>query len=225
MNSRSIALMACLTLAATFSAHVKASDGADTKAKDVVTTFWAMPKEPGTVTLLALGEAKPITVAAGAETVFGGICHECNMPLRFKSATAAKSCDTCGCAVSVAECLAWGHLKPNSWEGMLKALPPGTALRAIYNTKDKPESGLKSLIVDRRVVLLPVEGMGDRTREELLLLVKPFGGVRAEMTGSGKQLSITLKDDWTAAREIRLEKALAASGAKVAFPIAETVKP
>ena len=121
----------------------------------------------------------------------------------------------CGCSVSNAACIVGKAVKEGTWRAMLKALPRGVGIRPTFNTADKPESGLKKLIVDLREVLLPVAGLDGQSPDQLLSLVKPLGGTRAELINGGKRLSCHLKSDWTADKEGKLEKALAKVNAKV----------
>ena len=200
----------------------RADDRENDKAKrgGAVTTLWEVQKESEKVALLEQGKDRPITVTVSADTILGGICYDCRLFQQFKAGEAVKNCSlgkTCACDKLNIECLAWKPVKPKTWEAMLQALPRGIALRATYKEAGKPESGVKTLTVDRRTVLLPVEGLSAKTPEQLLALVKPIGGVKAEMVGNGNQLLIDLRVDWTLDREARFEKALADAGAKVAF--------
>ena len=189
------------------------------KVADVVTTILSLPKEGSAVTLLVQGKAQPVTVTVSDDTILGGNCHDCNMMQMFKASEAAKHCKMCGCDAPNVECVAWKSLKSNSWQQLLSALPQGIALRAIYNETDKPESGLKSLIIDRHTVLLPVEGLSGQTADQLQSLVQPVGGVNAQLVADGKQLQFTLKDYWEADKAAKLVKELAKAGVKLAYPV------
>jgi hypothetical protein len=175
----------------------------------------APPKEEGKITLLLSGQTKPVAVALSPDTTIGGICEDCLLLQKFKASEAAKKCAMCGCGAPNAVCIAWAKLKSASWQEMFTALPKGTVLRATFNTADKPESGLQSLIVDRRTVFLTVDGLSGQTPEQLLPLVKPFTGTKVELLADGKQLVIHLKDDWTLDRETKFEKALGNAGGKI----------
>lgn len=210
----------CLALAlAMLGTAPRARAGDDnSKPADVLASFWAMPKEDNSVTLMALGQQKPATMALQDSTIMGGICFHCQLKLRFKASDAGKRCTVCPCPMSSARCVAGKALKPDNWQQMLLALPKGTGLHAVYNEEGKPESGLKSLVVDHKAALLPVDGLSSETPAQLLALVKPLGGTKAELAADGKQLQIAFKEDWTAEKETKFEKALEKAGGKLTYP-------
>lgn len=203
------------------------ADGKD-NAKDVtagtLTTLWTAPKEAGPIVLLLQGKPNPVTVAVSDTTIMGGTCRDCRMLQKFKAGDAAKHCQMCGCDAPNVECVAWASLKHNTWDALLRALPLGVGLRAVYNETDKPESGLKSLLIDRHAVLLPIDGLSGQTEEQLQTLVKPFGGSKAQLINDGKQLLFTVKDEWTVETEAKFEKALAKADTKLTYPAAEETK-
>jgi hypothetical protein len=219
--------LGCLALTcvvAGFGSPATADTAAKITASGALTTLAAPPTDEGKIALLIAGQEKPVTVTLSQDTTLGGICIDCLLYLTFKPGESPKNCAVCGCAVSNAQCIAWTKLKSATWQDMFKALPKGAALRAVYNTPDKPESGLKTLLVDRRTVLLPVEGLNGQTPEQLLPLVKPFGGTKAELQAEGKQLVIHLKDDWSVEKEAKFEKALEKAGGKI-VPVAPAPEP
>lgn len=195
----------------------RANDKENEKAKKAgaVTTLWGIHKEESMVALLPEGKAEPIMVKISPNTILGGICHECHLFQQFKASEPAVKCDTCICGNPNVQCVAWKPVKPATWEQMLRDLPRGIALRVIYNEGDKPESGLKSLTIDRRTVLLPVEGLSGQSSEQLLTLFKPLGIEKAQMVGDKKQLLLDLKEDWTLERAAKFEKALIKAGGKI----------
>jgi hypothetical protein len=190
----------------------------DTKAGGTFASFWALSKEDGKMTLVVAGQPEPVTVTVNDKTILAGICLDCSLPLEFKPGEAAKKCSVCGCAVTNAACIVGKPMKDNTWQGMMKGLPHGVGLRPTFNTPDKPESGVSKLVVDLRSVLLPVTGLDSQTPDQLLALVKPLGGTKAELIDGGKRLSVHLKSDWTAEREGKLEKALIKLDAKAVVP-------
>jgi len=190
----------------------------ETRTTGNAAAFWAVPKETGKVTLLIPGQKDPVTTSVSEATIFGGICLDCNLPLEFKPGEAAKNCSVCGCAVSNAQCIVGKPLKSNTWQAMLQMLPHGTGLVPTFNDADKPESGLKKLVITLRAVMLPVSGLDTQTPDQLLALVKPLGGTKAELLDGGKLLAISLKSDWTAERATKLEKALNGVNAKILVP-------
>jgi len=190
----------------------------DAKPTAPLGSFWALPKEDGKLTLTLAGQADPVTVTVSDTTILAGICLDCSLPLEFKPGETNKKCNVCGCAVTNAACIVGKAVKEGTWQAMIKGLPHGVGLRPTFVTADKPESGLKKLLVDLRSVLLPVSGLDGQTPDQLLALVKPLGGSQAELIDGGKRLSIHLKSDWTTDREGKLEKALAKLNAKVVTP-------
>lgn len=218
-TSRKLILLSSALLSVMLVGAVRADDTENSKAKKAgaVTILWAIPKEREMVTLLEQGKDKPIIVMLGGDSILGGICHDCHLFQTFKPGDAAKGCNTCACDKPNTECIAWKPVKPRTWDAMLQALPRGIALRVTYKEADKSDSGIKTLTVDHRTVLLPIEGLSGQTPDQLLKLVKPVGGVKAELVGDGKQLLIDLKEDWTLDQEAKFEKALAETGAKLTF--------
>ncbi|HLJ54237.1 MAG TPA: hypothetical protein VKT77_04305 [Chthonomonadaceae bacterium] len=204
-------------LAMSVGSQARAADGG-AKPAATLGSYWTMPQEEGKVTLILAGSADPVTTSVSDSTLFAGICLDCSLPLEFKPADVPKKCLVCGCAVSNAACIVGKPVKEGTWQAMIKALPHGVGLRPTFNTADKPESGIKKLTVDLRSVLLPVSGLDGQTPDQLLAIVKPFGGSQAELVDGGKRLSIHLKSDWTADRESKLEKALAKINAQVVVP-------
>jgi hypothetical protein len=180
-----------------------------------LTALAAAPKDDGSVLLLPSGDTRPLAFTIKADTTLGGICIDCMLFQTFKASDVTGKCQECGCGSPNAVCIAWKPLKTVTWQEMLKALPPGTGLRVVYNTADKPDSGLKGLLVDRRTVLLRVSGLDMKTPEELNGLVKLFDGTKAELTAGGTQLVIRLKDDWTVEKEAKFEAALTRAGGKI----------
>ncbi|HZO91062.1 MAG TPA: hypothetical protein VFB38_22240 [Chthonomonadaceae bacterium] len=215
-----------LTLVAVgFAGSVRAEDTAEKiKATGALTALAAPPTDENKLSLLLPGQTKPVEFTMNPDTTIGGMCEHCLLYQPFKAGEAPKKCEMCGCDKTNAICIAWRNLKNSTWQAMFRALPRGIGLRAIYKEADKPESGLKSLIADRRTVLLPVEGLAGQTPEQLLALVKPFDGTKAELLADGKQLVIHLKDDWTRDKATKFEQALAKIGAKFAYP-EETASP
>ena len=214
-------LLAAITIGT--SSAVRADEADATKAAGILGSLWALPKEEGKLTLLLAGKPEPVSTLVNGETIIAGICQDCSLPLKFKPGESAKKCSVCGCSVSNAACILGKPVKDGTWQTMLRELPRGVGLRPTFNTLDKPESGLKKLVVDLRSVLLPITGMDAQTPDQLLVLVKPLDGDKAELVDGGKRLSIHLKSDWTVAREVKLEKSLAKLNAKVDMP--EVVKP
>lgn len=188
------------------------------KVTGPVTAFWTLPKEDGKVTIIVPGQKDPVTTSVTNTTVIAGLCLDCNLWLEFKSPEAAKNCAVCGCAVSNAACIVGKPVKGNTWQAMLKQLPHGTGLVPTYNEANKPESGLKKLTVTLRAVMLPVSGLEGQTPDQLLAMVKPLGGTKAELLDNSKLLSITLKSDWNFERATKLEKAIEKANGKVVAP-------
>ncbi len=196
--------------------RVSAEGTQPSKNDSVLSTYVALPKEDGKVTLEVAGKTGRVTATIAAATVLGGICQDCQAPLEFIPALTAKVSE-CGCA-SNAVCIAGKGAKEGTWQAMLKALPRGVGLNATFNVADQPESGLKKLIVDLRTIMLPVEGLTGKSPEQLQDLAKAIGAKQAELIDGGQRLVLRLKTDWSAQRSIQLDKALAALNAKVISP-------
>lgn len=191
------------------------ADDAAAKSAGQATAFWSVGKEDGKLSLVVPGQKDPVVTSIAATTVFSGICLDCNLPFEFKSTETGKNCSVCGCAVSNAACMVGKTVKGNAWQSMLKMLPAGTGLVPTYNEAGKPESGIKKLAITLRAVVLPVSGLDGQTPDQLLALVKPLGGTKAELLDGGKLLSVTLKSDWTEERAMKLQKAIEKLNGKV----------
>lgn len=187
------------------------------KAAGPVLSFWSLAKAGGAITVLELGTDAQKTVAIAPATLFDGICEDCMLPFKFKASDSGKNCAVCGCAVSNAQCMAGKPIK-GTWEAMFVGLPHGVALRPTYNETDKPDSGFKTLVVDRHTVFLPVDGMSAATPDQITALVKSVGGAKPELLNGGKHLTFTMKEEWTHTTEAKFVKALAKIGGKIAQP-------
>ena len=194
---------------------------ADTVMKFADTDFatlaaiWSVSSKDYTATFVLPQSAAPITVKLSPDTILGGICTDCGQFQRFKVSDAAKTCKMCACGSPNVDCVAWTELKSLTWDALLESLPPGVGIYLVYNDPKNPSLGLKSLSIDRKIVLLPVTGLDNQPPAQLLALVKPIGGVKAELLGKGKYLKITLKTNWTLKREATFANDLSKVGAKV----------
>lgn len=194
------------------------ADGEKTKLPPVLTSFWAFPKDPAAITLVVAGATEPVSVGVSGDTGVGGVCLHCTLNQPFKVKETSKTCSMCGCGTSNAVCVAWKKLRKSSWEEMITNFPVGLALRVAYNTPDKPESGLKTLWIDRRTFFAQVEGLDGKSPAELASIVKVVGGGKAEMVDGGKRLMMNLKQDYDTDQEAKLLKALEKIGAKIIRP-------
>jgi hypothetical protein len=184
----------------------------------ITATLLGISKTEDRLTLLIAGQTAPISVPIDGNTIIGGTCHDCHQLQQFKASAAAKICTECNCESSNAECLAWQPIPQNTWRALLNALPFGTVLHLTLNQPNNPSSGLRSLLIDRHTILLPIAGQTGITPEQLLQIVKPFGGVKVEPLASGQQWLIHLKGFWTSEQASKLKKALSDVGLKLAFP-------
>ncbi len=195
----------------------------------VVGSLWKAPADGAqSVSLIILNQPKPVVVAIKDSTVLGGTYLQGGKELRFKPADAGKICKECSSDDTMAACVAGTNLKHSTWQEMLDMLPLGTGLRIAYNKAGDPNSGLKSLIVDRRMAILPIKssadlsaGQADHIRAQLLKLAKPLGGTSVELGDGGRQCIISLKSDWTNEKEAELARALDNLGLHIAFKTGE----
>lgn len=191
------------------------------QSSEIAATVWELPKEGGTLRLITFEEAAPVKTTLTAATQIEGGCVHCQLALKCCAGELEKRCGACPCNLPNSECLTGKGAGAKTWIGLLKALPLGTGLRLEYADPNKSEAGLKHLVVERRKALLCVTGIADATPEELQKFGKLVGASRVERSMDGKRLRLVLKDDWTAERELRLEKALAKAGAKVVSPTSQ----
>jgi hypothetical protein len=218
--TRKLFAYATLVLAAMtvgMSSPVLSAGAGKARSGSILGSFWALPKE-GAIAMVLAGHPKPITTAITDATILGGICLNCRGKMEFTMREARMHCFVCDCTVINAGCIVANerkYVKEGSWQATIEALPRGVGLHPTFNTPDKPESGLKKLIVDRRSVLLPISGLDGKTPDQILALVEPLGAIKAKMIDGGKRLWLQLNSDWTTEREGTLEKALAKINAKV----------
>lgn len=191
------------------------------KAK-TLTTFWSFPKEQQAITLLIQGKAEPVTFNVSPDLPFGGVCIHCMLNQPFKVSESKAMCKPCGCGKTNAVCTAWKDLKQSTWEEIITSLPIGTVLRANFNKPDDAASGLKSLWIERRVILVPVDGLAGKSPAELSAIAKAVSGTKAEIDGDKRLLISNLKNDWDADGVGKLKKALEKVGAKIVRPEAPT---
>ena len=197
------------------SSRCMAADPGQTVPPGVIASLWALPAGDASVTLIESGKTDPVTVPVAATSMFSGICHDCGMVLKFTAAQAGKSCVMCPCAVPMSECIVWTKLKHNTWGDMLQGLPKGTALHVVFNDPDKPEAGVKTIVMDRRTVLLQADGLDKVDTTQLMAIAKPLGATKAEVSADKKQLTLMLQSDWTNDKAGKLQKALAAAGVTI----------
>ncbi len=212
------ALMA-LTVAAVPALGTSAIAGGDAWQHAGVLSSVVSVSDTG-VTLNQVGAGAPIVATVSPTTELGGICEDCGMFMTFSTTQCTGTCKMCSCSDKNGICVSWAHLKSVTWQNMLKALPVGTGLRTVFNTPGDPASGLKDIYINRREVLLPVTGLTGKTTPELTKLISPVGASSAELTGNGKLLKITLKQDWTAKKEAQLATILGKVGGNVNLPAA-----
>jgi hypothetical protein len=130
-----------------------------TNRQGLLTTLWEAPKDDTPLTLLVADQEKPITSTVKTDTIFDGICLHCQLKMQFTADKAPKKCHVCACALTCSECLCGKGDRQNRWETMLRTLPRGVALFLTFAEPDKPETGVTRVLVDKRTVLLPVDGL------------------------------------------------------------------
>ncbi|HLK55264.1 MAG TPA: hypothetical protein VKU00_01790 [Chthonomonadaceae bacterium] len=198
-----------------------ADEGKKAQPSETAIGVWELPKEGDTLKLFTFEQVDPVKTTLTAKTLIEGICVHCQIALKFSALDLGKRCATCPCDLSNSECLLGKGGKLQTWGAFLKALPPGTNLRVEYDNPNTPDAGLKRLVVDRRKALLPVTGLAEMNTEALQKLGKTVGATRVECSSDSKRLLLTLKEDWSTAKEQRLEQALAKAGVKVVFPASQ----
>jgi hypothetical protein len=213
---RTLSMGLLATVLVGFSVTAMAADQ-ETKAAEAgaLTTAIGVPDADGNIKLLPSGQNKPIAVVLGPDVRLFGTCACCLLPLNFKISDSGKSCTVCACNRTEASCIVDKDLKPSNMQSLFGTLPKGVGIKVVYNTPDKPESGLKTIDVDRKTVLLAVSGIAGQTPDQLVALVKPAGGTKAELVADGTQIVIHLKDEWTTAKLAKFEQALTAAGGKL----------
>lgn len=217
LKTRWMVLLLC-ALAVALVVPARAADPPAAGNPDALASLWLQPDTDGKLSLLVAGKPDPVVTKISPTTVFAAICLDCGLPMEFPSTDVTKKCAVCGCEVSNASCVVGKPVKTENWQSMMKLLPRGVALQLSYVDSAKPEAGIAKIKVDLRHALLSVTGLDGQTPGQLLMLVKPLGGIKAELIDAGKRLSIEFKADWTVEKELKLEKALEGVNAKVVVP-------
>jgi hypothetical protein len=194
-----------------------------TETGEIAAGFWEIAEKDQPLTLVSPNELAPVQTSLTDATQIQGVCVHCQITLQCAVGALNKRCPVCPCGLTSAACLTGKSLRDPGWRAVLANLPRGTQLHVAFNTPEKPAEGIKRLVVDRRAALLPVEGLATLTADQVQTLGKAVGARRATWNDSARQLQLDLKDDWTAARESRLEQALTKLGGKIALP--QTVPP
>ena len=218
MNTISKLGVLCIALTAAALPTISKADTVEKSANTdlgVLAAVWSVSVKDNSATFVLPESAVPVTVKLSTNTILGGICTDCGQFQPFKLSDAAKTCKKCACGSQNADCVAWTELKTPTWDALLESLPPGVGIHLVYNDANNPATGLKSLSIDRKIVLLPVVGLDSQTPAQLMALVKPVGGVKAQLLGKGKYLEITLKTNWTLKREAAFANDLSKAGAKI----------
>jgi hypothetical protein len=192
------------------------------KLAEITASVWAVREAGDTVTLATLNQTAPVMTTLTDDTRLEGVCVHCEARLQFRAGELAKRCSECPCGSLNFRCIASKLTATKSWQALLQSLPRGTRLRLEYNDTDKPEKGIKRLVVDRYGALLAVEGLAEATPEQLQNLGKSVGAAHIENDMDGSRLQLSVKDKWTMEKETRLEKELEKVGAKLAPPPAQS---
>ncbi len=171
------------------------------------------------VMLVTANQPTPVATVVQPATQLGGICIDCGQFLPFTPAKAGASCQMCSCGSPNATCVSWNELKKPTWQAMLQSLPAGVGLRAVFNTPNDPSSGLKSLFINRRQVLLPVTGLNALTPQQLVALVRPVGATSATLLDGGTRMELNLKSDWTTKASKTLAAIIQKAGGAVNSPV------
>jgi hypothetical protein len=226
ISSQSICVSIAVAVLAAYSFRsVEAGEALKEKPVEITAGLWAVSKEGKTLTLASFHQPDPIKTNLTAETQLEGTCIHCQIPLKCFVSELAKHCTVCPCGFSNAMCLTGKNSAEKDWAALLQAAPRGARFRVEYANPARPEEGLKRLNLDRHGALLPVKGLEDISSEQIQSLGKSAGAVKTELNSEKTRLQLSLKDNWTAEKEQRLEKGLEKLGARVAAPPTEADTP
>ncbi len=181
----------------------------------VIASLSKAPKDDGSVALTVSGQAAPANSSIAADTMINGTCVHCQLGIHFHAADAAKGCAPCGCGMTNAACIVGSAPKGTTWQQMLQLLPRGTVLKVTYAEGAKPESGVKTISIDRHSALLALDGSAINAAQ-LADAAKAAGASKSELLADGKQAMLSFSGTWTKDRQSKFEEALAKAGAKLA---------
>lgn len=215
----------CLSAGLTAYAVSAQGEGTSPVKPDTAVTLLVSPTDSDQLTLAVWNRSRPIHSTVQADTVIESVCSHCQIAMKFTMESIGKGCALCPCGTRNAECLSGKSAPHNRRQEMFDALPRGTALRAEFRDPKRPEEGIKRLTLDWRTVLIPLHDPAVGDEGQILAQLKPIGAVRVKLADDRRQLLITLKEDWTTDREIRMEKLFARQGPSVSFAAAMLGKP
>ena len=222
MNSTWKRAMLGVAVTAAIFAPLAASRAADDKKTETaLVSLWDISKDGATIKVVTPGQKDPQAFLVKDETVISGMCQHCMLPIQFTAAETGKKCKPCGCDVTNGACIVDKTLKPATAVSMFREVAYGTGLRVVYNEPNKPESGVKSIAVDRKTVFVTVDGLASQTPDQIAALVKPVGGTKASLVDEGKHLTFNVKD-WSPSTATKFEAAVTKAGGKIVRPEKET---
>jgi hypothetical protein len=216
-KSATIGLAVVTAMAAPLAMSLPLAKADDKKDETTLVSIWDISKDGATVTAVVPGQKDPQPLLIKDDTLIAGICTHCILPIKFKAGDTAKKCIPCGCDVTNGACIVDKTLKPATAVNMFREAAYGTGLKVVYNEPGKPESGVKSVYVDRKTVYVTVDGLAAQTPEQLTSLVKPIGGTKPVLSEEGKRLTFSVKD-WSPAVAAKFEQAVTKAGGKIVRP-------
>ena len=215
-----------LSISALLTTQVAESvEATEEKPAESTVSFWESSGDGKSISLIAFQQSNRINSALDAQTQVEGICIHCQLSLTCRIGDLAKRCAVCPCGMTNSVCLSGKKAAEKNWILFLQNMPRGTRLRVEYANPCRPEEGLKRLKIDFHGVLLPIEGIAGAIPDQVQSLGKSVGATHTELNSEKSRLQLSLKDNWTADKEARLEKGLAKLGAKVSAAPENTVAP
>lgn len=199
-----------------------AVEDAKKKPLDSIVGVWAISENGNEVILASFLNPSPIRTKLAPDTQLEGVCVHCQMALKCSVSELGKRCAVCPCELSNSACFTEKNNASKNSGTLLQFIPRGTLLKIDYSSPETSNARVNRIVLDRRSALLPVEGLGDVSTEQIQALGKSVGAIRTELNDAKTRLQFSLKDNWTSEKELRIEKEMLKLKAKIVSPPSDT---
>jgi hypothetical protein len=196
------------------------SSRSDAVHQGSLASLWSQAIPERTVQIMLSDNTEPIKSPLDDDSIMQGACRHCSMTVRFKASDTGRKCAACPCGTSNFDCIITEHAgsQAQTWQRLLCALPRGTALQVTFADDNKPEKGIRSIVVDSHTALMPVDGMDSLSDADLGRIAQKVRGQAPHLLANGRQFMISLRDTLTPEHERSLEKAITDAGGHIRWP-------